>query len=97
VFLKFIKKVTRVNGIAIGVKPEYQKKGLEAALFQHMSEMLISKNNYKDVVVTWVGDFNPKMQHIFEEIGFKPVSKMATYRYLFDRSKPFERSQIIEK
>lgn len=99
--LKFLfhKKFTdlnRINGIAIGVHPDHQKKGIEAAIFLDLAERIQSKNKYKDVVVTWVGDFNPKMQYIFESIGFYPIAKMATYRLLFDPTKKFERSPIIE-
>jgi len=92
---KFI-PLKRINGIAMGVHPEYQRKGIEGAIFLDLAERVQSKNKYKDVVVTWVGDFNPKMQYIFESIGFYPVAKMATYRLLFDPKAKFERSPIIK-
>ena len=92
---KFI-PLKRINGIAMGVHPEYQRKGIEGAIFLDLGERVQSKNKYKDVVVTWVGDFNPKMQYIFESIGFYPVAKMATYRLLFDPKAKFERSPIIK-
>jgi GNAT superfamily N-acetyltransferase len=91
-------KLTRINGIAIGVIPEFQKKGIEAAIFLDLDNKIrLNNSGYKDIVVTWVADYNPKMQHIFDELGFKPVSKMATYRKLFDPNEVFERRSIIMK
>ncbi|MDG1433442.1 MAG: hypothetical protein P8Q41_05505 [Saprospiraceae bacterium] len=95
-FLKKFTKLSRVNGIAIGVHPQHQKKGIEGAIFIDLAERIQSRRKYEDVVVTWVGDFNPKMQYIFESIGFYPIAKMATYRLLFDPNAKFERSPIIE-
>lgn len=95
-FYKKFSKPSRINGIAIGVHPDHQKKGIEGAIFMDLAERLQRKNKYKDVVVTWVGDFNPKMQYIFESIGFYPIAKMATYRLLFNPEAQFERSPIIE-
>lgn len=89
-------KLKRINGIAIGVHPEFQKKGLEGAIFMDLAKRIQHKNIYEDVVVTWVGDFNPKMQYIFESIGFYPKAKMATFRKLFNPDVEFERSPIIE-
>lgn len=95
--LKLIVKTSRVNGVAIGVHPEFQKRGIEGAIFEDLAKRLQGKSHYEDVVVTWVGDFNPKMQYIFEDIGFTVKSKMATFRKLFDENAPFERSPIINK
>ena len=82
---------------AVAVHPEFQKKGIEGAIFIDLANRLLSKKKYIDVVVTWVGDFNPKMQYIFEDIGFNVKSKMATYRKIFDDSVTFERSPIINR
>jgi GNAT superfamily N-acetyltransferase len=95
--LKYFVKTPRINGVAIGVHPDFQKKGIEGAIFMDLGKRLQRQSKYKDIVVTWVGDFNPKMQFIFEDIGFTVKSKMATYRKLFDDNAVFERSPIIEK
>jgi GNAT superfamily N-acetyltransferase len=89
-------KIKRINGIAIGVHPEHQGNGIESAIFIDLAKRIQPKNKYEDVVVTWVGDFNPKMQYIFESIGFYPIAKMATYRLLFDPNQKFARSPIIK-
>lgn len=95
-FLKMFVKITRVNGVAIGVHPEFQRRGIEGAIFTDLANRLQNKTHYEDVVVTWVGDFNPKMQYVFESVGFIPKSKMATYRKIFNPDIPFERSPIIK-
>ncbi len=97
ILFKSLTKITRINGVAIGVHPEFQKRGLEGALFSDLANRLQGKTSYQDIVVTWVGDFNPKMQHICEEVGFRVRVKMATYRILFDPAKTFERSPIIHQ
>jgi hypothetical protein len=97
VILKMFVKISRVNGVAIGVHPEFQKRGIEGAIFSDLAKRLQGKSKYEDVVVTWVGDFNPKMQYIFEDIGFTVKSKMATFRKIFDENVVFERSPIINK
>ncbi|RDB07902.1 hypothetical protein [Runella aurantiaca] len=95
--LKLFIKISRANGVAIGVHPEFQKKGIEGAIFTDLAKRLQGNSKYTDMVVTWVGDFNPKMQYIFEDIGFVVKSKMATYRKIFDENVPFERCPIIDK
>jgi hypothetical protein len=45
--------------------------------------------------MNWIGDFNVRMIHMVEQIGGKPAKVHKTYRYLFDRTKPFKRMPII--
>lgn len=81
-------------GTAFGVDPKFQGKGVEGLLFKVCSETLMD-SQYDDVIITWLGDFNVKMIHIIESLGAKPIQELATYRYLFDRSKPFERHPMV--
>ena len=81
--------------MAFGIDPDFQGKGLEGALMDECKRIISKKNRYKDVVITWVGDFNPKMIHVIENLGARKLRTMATYRYLFDRNAKFERSKII--
>jgi hypothetical protein len=94
-FYKIFVPLTRMNGVAFGVHPNFQHKGIEGAIFADLAKRLQGRSSYREVVTTWVGDFNPKMQHIFEEMGFTIKSKLATYRKLFDETVAFERSKII--
>ena len=54
-------------------------------------------NRYDDTVLTWIGDFNPKMIKVCMNLGGVQYRTLATYRYNFDRERPFERKAAIEK
>lgn len=86
-----------MTGIVFGVVKEWQGKGVEGAMIVHTSNWLMRERVYTDTVLTWIGDFNPRMLKVCENLGAKNYRTLATYRYLFDRSKPFERLPIIEK
>ncbi|MEX2379140.1 MAG: hypothetical protein WD530_00225 [Vicingaceae bacterium] len=83
-------------GLAFGIDPDFQGKGLEGAIFDECKKIVNQKNKYEDVVITWIGDFNPKMIHVIENLGAKKLRTLATYRYLFDRNAKFERAPIIQ-
>lgn len=87
---------TTFFGLAFGIDPDFQGKGLEGAIFDECKKIVNRKNKYEDVVITWIGDFNPKMLHVIENLGGKKLRTLATYRYLFDRNAPFERAKIIK-
>jgi hypothetical protein len=89
-FKKFGRRNTMV-GIVFGVDRDYHGKGVEGAMIKFCEEEIVSLNRYKDTILTWIGDFNPKMIHIAENLGASLYRKLITYRLLFDKSKPFER------
>jgi GNAT superfamily N-acetyltransferase len=89
--------VQTMTGIVFGVAKAWQGKGLEGALIVYAEKQIVDKRLYKDTVLTWIGDFNPRMLKVCENLGAENYRTLATYRYLFDRSIPFERHPIIEK
>lgn len=89
--------VQSMTGIVFGVAKAWQGKGLEGALIVFAEKNIVDKKLYKDTVLTWVGDFNPRMVKVCENLGAENYRTLATYRYLFDRNTPFERHPIIEK
>ena len=82
-------------GIIYGVVPEHQGLGVDAAML-HYAQAALSKAGYYDIEMNWIGDFNPRMLVTMRSIGAKIFKTHATYRYLFDRERPFERSPIIK-
>jgi hypothetical protein len=64
-------------------------------MIRYASEHIVPLNRYKDTVLAWIGDFNPKMLRICDNLGAKVWRVFHTYRYLFDRDKPFERHPIL--
>lgn len=94
--LKVQKKCNRVVGLIFGVLPEFQGKGIEAGLVIKFTENAKDKSfHYTDLEMNWIGDFNPTMMKLVEIIGGKIYKTHITYRYLFDRQRPFERSPIL--
>lgn len=89
--------VKTMTGIVFGVAKPYQGKGMEGALIVFGEKHIVNKKLYRDTVLTWIGDFNPRMIKVCETLGAENYRTLATYRYLFDRSKPFERHPVIEK
>lgn len=86
-----------MTGIVFGVVKEWQGKGVEGVMIVHTSQWLIRTGRYTDTVLTWIGDFNPKMLRVCESLGATNYRTLATFRYLFDRTKPFERLPLIAK
>jgi len=89
------KTITRARITIMGVVPKYQRFGIESAIFWHMDKVMKRKPHYKEVELSWVGDFNPKMISIYESVGGVRMKTHHTYRCLFDPSKPFKRAPII--
>tara|TARA_B100001109_G_scaffold255655_1_gene259802 strand:- start:4044 stop:5204 length:1161 start_codon:yes stop_codon:yes gene_type:complete len=86
---------TSFFGLAFGIDPDFQSKGLEGAIFDECKRVISIKGSYEDVVITWIGDFNPKMIHVIENLGAKRLRTLATYRFLLDDSLEFERAKTI--
>ncbi len=94
-YLKKKKTMTRARGVLMGVIPKFQGLGIESAFIYHINEVMKTKPQYKEIEFSWVGDFNPKMRKIFISVGSVSAKHYITYRYLFDRSKKFERFPIM--
>ncbi len=88
---------TKMFGVVFGVVPEHQGKGLEGAIVGYSSQIVQGgKTNYFDFEMNWIGDFNPKMMKLCENVGGRIWKTHITFRYLFDREKAFERHPIID-
>ena len=92
-------KVSRICDRAIslvfGIVPEHRKKGLESGLVCSLESQAIKKKfKYKELQLNWIGDFNPPMLKIAERAGATHYKTHITFRYLFDRNKPFTRAKL---
>ena len=74
-----------------GVHPKYQNSGVESAIFFQLYKVFIKKPWFKELELSWVGDFNPKMIAIYEAIGAKKAKKHITYRYMINPKLSFIR------
>lgn len=79
-------------GFVFGIVPEQQRKGVEGALIMAYAKIALAPDfHYSEIEMNWIGDFNPAMMHLLEEIGARPKKIHITYRYLFERNKEFKR------
>ena len=97
VYYKWRKTITRARIVIMGVKPKYQKCGLESVMFWHMNEAMKSHKEYDHIELSWVGDFNPKMRALHESVGASFSTRHITYRCMFDQSKEVNRSTVIPR
>ena len=85
--LKFVYRrwigVNRMRAIVMGTKAAYQKHGLESALFIKLKEYVLPKNQYDELELSWVGDFNDKMLSIHQATGATFGKRHLTMRKIF--------------
>jgi len=93
-YLKKMKRMTRLKVLLMGVIPKYQGLGVESAFILNLLKVLKKKTHYQEAEFSWVADFNPKMRKIFVSVGGVPAKHYITFRYLFDRTKEFKRYPI---
>ena len=94
---KFNKTNKKAFGILFGVVPDHQGTGVDGALIMASRELWQSnKMQYTDFEMNWIGDFNPKMIKVSENLGATVYQTFITYRYLFDRTKEFKRHPVVE-
>jgi GNAT superfamily N-acetyltransferase len=93
---KMRKQCKTMFGIVFGVVPEHQRKGVEIALIVAAKDTIQKEGMpYEELQMNWIGDFNPKMMRVAEQIGAKIYKTHHTYRYNFDREKQFERYPVL--
>jgi ribosomal protein S18 acetylase RimI-like enzyme len=98
-YYKVTHKMTRMRAIVGGVHPSYQNSGVESAIFLQLYRVFKKKPWFRELELSWVGDFNPKMIAIYEALGAKKVKTHVTYRYFIDNIRPFVRykDEMTEK
>jgi len=77
------KGVNRMRAVVMGTKAKYQKHGLESALFIKLKEYVIPLEQYDELELSWVGDFNDKMLSLHDATGATFGKKHLTMRKVF--------------
>ena len=98
--LKFLyhkwRKTPRIMvGIVFGVDRAYHGQGIEGAMIKWAEENIVTLDRYDTTTLTWIGDFNPKMVHVAENLGAEVSRMLITYRILFDPNKEYKRAPIV--
>jgi GNAT superfamily N-acetyltransferase len=94
-WVKKTKPNKKFTGILFGIAPEYQGKGIDAFMINEASKVIMGLS-YSEYEMQWIGDFNPKMINVAENLGDVTRTRvLTTYRYNFDPSKEVKRYPII--
>ncbi len=83
VWNKLTIKHTRMRAVIMGTKERYRNLGLESAMFMKLQEYTRPLLHYKELELSWVGDFNAKMLSVHHTIGATFSKKHATYHLAF--------------
>jgi len=85
----------KFTGIVFGVIPDYQGQGIDYYMIVRGSKVIQQDKQYDELELQWQGDFNPRILNISKNIGATQSRMLATYRYIFDRSKEFKRHPFL--
>lgn len=92
-----LKTNRKAFGVLFGVVPDHQAKGVDAGLVMASRDVLqVTYKRYDSYEMNWIADFNPKMINVVQQVGADITKRHATYRKLFDETKPFERAPMLK-
>ena len=96
-WVKQFKSNRKFTGLVFGIVPAFQGKGVDAYIIAESAKVIQRENvPYTEYEMQWIGDFNPKMLNIAENLGEVFRSRnLITYRYLFNRQQVFHRHPIL--
>jgi hypothetical protein len=95
---KIFKTNKKLLGIIFGVTPEFDGKGVTHAITHIVRKTMEEDTNYRHFEMHGIGDFNPAMIKLVTKFKGSEKSKIhTTYRYLFDRKRPYKRMPIKTK
>jgi hypothetical protein len=97
---QLIKSNHKVKGLVFGILPKYQNLGIDAVLSYYFYLELMKKDQFRDVGISWIGGFNPKMNSLIEVLSGKVDKVHYTYRKMLDDSlvfKPYSIGKAGEK
>jgi len=96
VWHKWRKTCNKMFGLVFGIVPAHQGKGVEGSLIMAARQMVQDDyHRYEDFEMNGIGDFNPKMLRVAEQVGGHIAKTHITFRKLFDESKEFKRHPFI--
>jgi hypothetical protein len=91
-------KMDRGRITILGTSPKYQNSGVESCIFYVLDQAIDQRKTHIDEIeISWVGDFNPKMQSLLQATQSKPAKKHVTYRKLFDPAAEAQRAALVSK
>ncbi len=95
---KLLNRPKKAVGLIFGIVPEHQRKGIHGYIINAFAKEATKKSfQYTDLELNWIGDFNPTMMKICEQIGGKIIKKHVTYKYMFNNQQEFKRAEKVNK
>lgn len=90
--LLYFKKraITRGRLLLSGVIPEFQRTGVVGGIYLKLTDTMRAKG-MEELELSWVGDYNITVNHLYGQFGAVKAKTHVTFRYLFDRNATFER------
>jgi hypothetical protein len=80
---RLFKKPRRMRAVVMGTRYAFRNKGLESALFIRLRDHVVARGHYRELELSWVGDFNDRMLSIHHATGARPCRKHVTLRRNF--------------
>lgn len=94
-YYKHKKVMNRAKITVMGVSPRFQRYGIESGIFRHQEKPFLKRKNFKTIELSWVGDFNPKMNALHAATGSIPIRKHITYRMFFEEGQNRTKMKVI--
>ena len=94
-WFKKTKRCDKFVGLVFGIVPEWQGKGVESYLIVEGAKVIQVQQLYDKYEMQWIGEFNPKMVNVAENLGTYRSRILTTYRYLFDQTREFKPHPIL--
>ena len=94
-WIKATKPCKKFTGLVFGIVPEWQGKGVDSYMIVEGAKVIQEEKLYDKYEMQWIGEFNPKMINVAENLGTYRSRILTTYRYLFDRTKEFKPHPIL--
>lgn len=77
------RKPRRMRAVVMGTRRAFRNKGLESALFIRLRDHVVARGHYRELELSWVGDFNDRMLSIHHATGAMHCRKHVTLRLNF--------------
>jgi len=90
-YFKATHKMTRMRAVVGGVHPTHQNSGVESAIFFQLYKVFDKKPWFKELELSWVGDYNPRMIAIIRRWEPEKRKHTFTYRYMINPDLTFIR------
>ncbi len=105
-WVKKTKKCDKFVGLVFGIVPEWQGKGVDSYMILEGARVIqriqiedevykMGEPIYENYEMQWIGEFNPKMINVAENLGTYRSRILTTYRYLFDQTKEYKAHPVL--